>query len=212
MQLSKLGVAMLKSNVDPDEAIVLYESLLQAQDGLNMESWLHLLYLVTPLDHRVRPNFSALLSLYEAAKRGKQPHVAAVIEAVGIEMSTLCRLHVRPPSSTDLDLCDNAVRLFVLHRSMRAATDRVDEGEVLKPPALTSRSTMTMREWKVLSRCKRIWAAILLEKVLEGRPVEVLAKEFEVSVADIDLLRGQAAVVAAKAVKFCREIGCEWND
>jgi len=39
IRLSKLGVAMLKSNLDPDEAIVLYDSLLLAQDGLILENW-----------------------------------------------------------------------------------------------------------------------------------------------------------------------------
>ena len=69
---------MLKSNVDPDEAIFLYDSLLLAQEGLVLDSWLHLLYLVTPLDHRVYPNLPHILSLYEKSKQ-----FANIIKVIG---------------------------------------------------------------------------------------------------------------------------------
>ena len=47
----------MQSGVSPDEAIVLYDDLTRALSGVNLESDLHLLYLVIPQDRGLYPDF-----------------------------------------------------------------------------------------------------------------------------------------------------------
>ena len=52
----------MQSGVGPDEAIMLYEDLNRALGGLNLQTDLHLLYLVTPQDKGLYPDFQVLHS------------------------------------------------------------------------------------------------------------------------------------------------------
>ena len=47
----------MQSGVSPDEAIMLYEDLNMALGGVNLETDLHLVYLVTPQDRGLYPDF-----------------------------------------------------------------------------------------------------------------------------------------------------------
>jgi hypothetical protein len=51
----------MQSGISPDEAIVLYEDLNRALSGVNLESDLHLLYLITPQDRGLYPDFQVRL-------------------------------------------------------------------------------------------------------------------------------------------------------
>ena len=60
-KISRFGRAAMQSGVSPDEAIMLYEDLNRAINGLNLESDLHLLYLVIPQDRGLYPDFQVHL-------------------------------------------------------------------------------------------------------------------------------------------------------
>ena len=77
----------------------------------------------------------------------------------------------------------------------------------LKPPAFSFRSLLSKDDWKTLSRCRRLYAAMLLEQLLAGRPLDLLSKEFNVAAADIDALRFNARIMASKVHKLCSEVG-----
>ena len=61
-KISRFGLATVQSGVGPDEAIMLYEDLKRALGGLNLQTDLHLLYLVTPQDKGLYPDFQVLYS------------------------------------------------------------------------------------------------------------------------------------------------------
>ena len=54
----------MQSGVCPDEAIMLYEDLSRALSGMNLESDLHLLYLITPQEKGLYPDFQVLSSIH----------------------------------------------------------------------------------------------------------------------------------------------------
>ena len=56
-KISRFGRAAMQSGVSPDEAIMLYEDLNMALGGVNLETDLHLVYLVTPQDRGLYPDF-----------------------------------------------------------------------------------------------------------------------------------------------------------
>lgn len=87
LQITKFGQAMIRSNLDPDEAIVIYQALSHAyEQGIYLQTNLHLLYLITPLDmmtHQpqytdsnklpsgLHPQFRKLLQLYDQASKSR---------------------------------------------------------------------------------------------------------------------------------------------
>lgn len=263
LKLSRFGSAMLKSNLHPDEAIVIYESLSRAMDGLNSDCNLHLLYLVTPLDHAILPDFKRLLGMYEhsikhCSDNGKSllggnryPVVANVFESVGVDLGVLHKWQFRAPSVAEVGMCNQAVKLYSLFTTNNttsgsssgssssssskgaastdsgaagngsgsvegsdastaasAAATTVVTSKPAKPSLLGFKSGgISKYDWKVLSYCKRISAALVLQALMEGRPPAVLAKELGLQVQDIDALLRNSRIMAGKVVKFCTEMG-----
>ena len=74
LSISRFGRAVVQSAMNPDEAIVVYKDLLRAQRALNLESNLHTLYLVTPLEHNFAPDFKKLLKWYDRGKQFAKVH------------------------------------------------------------------------------------------------------------------------------------------
>lgn len=205
LKITRFGKAILQSNTDPDDAIVMYESLLRAQDGLHLESPLHLLYLVAPLDHQLQPSFRRLLSIYESShssssssssgSSSRQPLLASVFDSIGIDFSALNRWCVSAPTRAAIDICSNAVRLH----SLAASTCDGSSSSMYR--------LMSKDDWQVLCRCKRLWAAMVLQGLVDGRPMTALGKEFDVDVASIEALLRDALMMISKVIRFCGEIG-----
>ena len=59
-KISRFGHAAVQSGVCPDEAIMLYEDLSRALSGINLESDFHLLYLITPQEKGIYPDFQVI--------------------------------------------------------------------------------------------------------------------------------------------------------
>eukprot|EP01034_Spumella_vulgaris_P022317 gene22317-28435_t len=237
-QLTRFGRAMMRSSLHPDEGIVMYESLLSAQErGMNLENNLHLLYLVTPLEHRIAPNFKKLLSIYEHAVHGGKKttkststnstnstsgaaHASPIYTlytSIGIDLGTLSRWQYQAPNAGEVELCSQAVKLYSLYKDVVGATDKTDSTTAAtstsagarRPPQLNSaaRSSLSKQDWKVLSHCKRLWAAMALNSLLEGRPVHLVASDLGVDTAEVETLRKNAKIMCSKVTKFCDEIG-----
>ena len=115
LKITRFGRAIMQSNVDPDDAIVMYDSLLRAQDGLHLETSLHLLYLATPLEHKLSPSFRKMLSMYEASRNSKNRLLANIFDAVGVQYAYLNKYQVNTPTKAMLDMCTSAVKLNSLY-------------------------------------------------------------------------------------------------
>ena len=202
LKITRFGKAIMQSNVNPDEAIVMYDSLLRAQEGLNLESTLHLLYLVAPMEHRLHPDFRKLMSMYEASRRSENKLLATILDAVGLEYAALGRWQGSPPTKSMMDMCCSAVRLHSIQVGGGASSGTSTANRAPNPHRNVRRE-----EWTALSRCKRLWAALALQSLLDGRPIQQVAKEFDVDAADIDALLNSAQIMASKVARFCEQIG-----
>ena len=72
LTLSRYGKAVCESN-EPDEAVVIYEELRRAQEMLNLETSLHVIYLIAPLQHCLVPDFEILRKVADKSLKLKQP-------------------------------------------------------------------------------------------------------------------------------------------
>eukprot|EP01039_Chlorochromonas_danica_P006257 gene6257-6898_t len=241
VEATRFGRAILQSSFAPDEAVDLFEELLVAQEGLCLELPLHLLYLIAPSDHSLQVDFSALLRHYERSRRAAQRAavaggggggaaaggggVAAVFEAVRVEVALLHRWAVQPPSRQDLlnsaQVTRSAsLRLFLLNLSQEEQLlpgQQQEEEEEGKGKGVTARSARrySAREWQVLARCQRLWAALAMQACIDGLPAHLLSREFggggggsggtseEVEAS----LRRQFLVRSHRVRAFCREMG-----
>jgi hypothetical protein len=197
LKVTRLGRAIMQSNVNPDDAIVMYESLLRAQEGLHLETPLHLLYLVTPLEHSVPPDFKKLLGMYEGSRRSKNTVLADIFDAVGVDYALLNKWQVTPPSSGMLSVCTSAVKLHSIYAT----------GGSSREQNMKNYKNVRKEEWRALTVCKRLWAAMALQGLLDGRSPAQLGKEFSVDPAEVDALRHGAQIMASKVVRFCEQVG-----
>lgn len=200
--MSRLGRAIIQSGVDPDEGIVMYRNLLRARDGLNLESLLHVLYLVTPLEHQLYPRFDLMLRQYSKSKNSGISAAriyAAVVDSVGIDTDVLHRWEVKPPSKLELEMCSSTIRLYEINH-------RTSNSTLTKQPKV--RSTLSPDSWRVLCNSRQLWAASALQMVLdEAAPIDQIAKTYGVQAADIENLVHRTRVMASKVCRFCENIG-----
>ena len=227
LSISRFGRAMVKCSMNPDESIVIYRDLLRAQRGICLTQHLHILYLVSPLEHSFQPNFRQLLKWYESVKQRSGPssqnnRVSAFIgDAIGLNESLLNKWSYQPPSYDDVVNCFEKMRRLSLQlwdaadaRSGRTniaslfATDPHASSTTAptQPSQLPSSSVSKSQPVKPVSidasyyeclcRCKRLWAALILDEVLSGRkPYSRVAAEFGCGVQDLESLRKSTIMV-----------------
>lgn len=66
---------------------------------------------------------------------------------------------------------------------------------------------MRHADWTALSRCKRLWAALALQSVLDGKSLNILCNEFGTETQDVEHLLHSAQIMCHKATRFCSQIG-----
>eukprot|EP01041_Mallomonas_annulata_P000427 gene427-765_t len=213
IRISRFGRAVSDSGMNPDEAIALYDDLLRAQDSLNLETDLHLVYLITPLQHNMKPNFNKMWDLLEQSKQKKTP-LCSVFAAIGIDESSLFQWFRRPPPPDAVSLCSDKLRLMRIqlqnihyknNNSMK--NDMTTTGTTTTNSNTTKINGLTEFEWTVLHRCRRLWAASALHALVEGQPPVLVAKSFGISLGDIQSLHMSSKLTAQRVHRFCGEIG-----
>lgn len=60
---------MCCSSFSPDEGLLVFHDLVQARRRLILDCPLHLLYLLTPVAHNLKPDFGVLWTVYQRAQR-----------------------------------------------------------------------------------------------------------------------------------------------
>ena len=199
IRISRFGRAVISSGMNPDEAISLYEDLLRAQDQLNLETELHLIYLVTPLQHPLIPNFQKLFHIIEKSKYKNIP-IFNTLNAIGIDESLVFKWTHQPPSYDTITSSTDKLRLLRIKVNI---TKDHDENKSIRNHAQLSEYEIT-----ILARCRRLWAALALRNIIEdGHPRELIAQEYSVSLGDIQSLLKSSRMLAQKIQRFSGEIG-----
>lgn len=117
-----LGDGVVHSSMSPTEAIRVFEDLQKSRSGIHLDTDLHLVYLTTPVNTHIDPDWNRLLALYErlpARERG-------VAEAVGVShefivSEALGRRGPLPGGSSGENWRLDRERQMALHRRFWAA-------------------------------------------------------------------------------------------
>jgi hypothetical protein len=226
--MTKLGIAIVKSGIDPDEGIIAYDGLFRARENLILDSSLHLLYLISPYDNRLYPNYGKLMKLYESSMKSKKQTMARVMEAIGVSHEQLSRWFVRAPSINEVaesseiirygflstfsvlceELTSTAASFSVTKQTVIAASNGSMTTTGWKNGTVDRRkSTSKLFELKLLNASKRLWSALIMQALLEGYQPQLICKEYQCSMMDIENLSRGIRIKLHIAKKLCTEMG-----
>ena len=207
IRVTRFGRAVMESNMNLDEAIVVYEDLLLARScGLSLESNLHLLYLVAPLTSALVPNFFELCRVIDVARKEERTDMLTLLASVGIgsrEEATIFKWTQQPPSYMAMHNASDCLRQLKIERESKGMVGK------RKPIGISE------YECHLLCKCKRLWTASCLNLLVECGSAYQVADAYssegkQLTICDIQNLAQNASVLCYRLVKFCKEIG--WPD
>lgn len=207
--MSRLGKAIVATNINPDEAIIYYSDLLLAQEYLNLETDLFVALLCAPLQQSSVPVFQNLLSVYCNAKEKENP-LFHVMSAIGLNESVLLKWYKSPPNTNLVSICEAQLRqargcsgaLWEAYKGMQ----RSDQGAALKTePKIPSSASES--ELVLLCRTKRLWIAQIIVDLMNCMDNSSVARVYGLSVGDVQQLHHSAVLISSKMAEFCNELG-----
>ena len=175
--LTRYGKAVSESGLNPDEAVLYYEDLRCSQDNLNLETILHLVYLITPFQHTFTPNFNNFWDIFERSVKHNTP-VHKILLGLEIEERFLFKWKNNPPSRETLLNCTNIMKTSKLTSEYRNKRGN----------QITSSIANDKKELSALCKFKRFWAAGILSSYLMGESKVSITKQYEISDGDLENL------------------------
>lgn len=136
-----------------------------------------------------------------------------LFHALQIQPEYLSKWLIAPPSASDILQCHSVLRcagIAELTRSVKS-TDLGDESKGNDPSTNkesgASLSRLSSGEWATLSTCKRLYAAMALQALVDGTPLMAICRDFHCDPTALDMLHRQARIYLAKIRHFCKAVG-----
>ncbi|KAI3468240.1 hypothetical protein Pfo_024903 [Paulownia fortunei] len=184
-----LGRASFGSSLCPEESLIVLDDLVRAREGFVLASDLHLVYLVTPINVDVEPDWELYYERYMQLSSLDQ----SVGNRVGVQEPFLMRMaHGAPPRT--------------LHRSKDNAKGfqgKYDHRLVMSIHGMLSDEQM-------LRVCKRFYVALILSRLVQEVPVGEVCEGFKVARGMVQALQENAGRFASMVSVFCERLG--WHD
>ncbi|KAK3016369.1 hypothetical protein RJ639_005362 [Escallonia herrerae] len=184
-----LGRASFGSSLCPEESLIVLDDLSRAREGFVLASDLHLVYLVTPINVDVEPDWELYYERFMELSALDQ----SVGNRVGVQEPFLMRLAHGAPMRT-------------LNRSRDSAKGlhgRVDHRVGMSNPGLHSDEQM-------LRVCKRFYVALILSRLVQEIPVTEVCEAFKVARGMVQALQENAGRFASMVSVFCERLS--WHD
>ncbi|XP_057799459.1 helicase and polymerase-containing protein TEBICHI [Salvia miltiorrhiza] len=184
-----LGRASFGSSLCPEESLIVLDDLMRAREGFVLASDLHLVYLVTPINVDVEPDWELYYERYMQLSSLDQ----SVGNRVGVKEPFLMRMAHGAPSR-------------FLHRSR-------DSGKSLQGKYDHKPGTLThgvLSDEQMLRMCKRFYIALILARLVQEVPVGEVCEGFKVARGMVQALQENAGRFASMVSVFCERLG--WHD
>ncbi|KAG9455791.1 hypothetical protein H6P81_000299 [Aristolochia fimbriata] len=184
-----LGRAAFGSSLNPEESLVVLEDLLRAREGFVLASDLHLLYLVTPINVEVEPDWELYYERFMELSRLDQ--------AVGNRVGILEPFLMRMAHGATIRIHNNGKGFKSI--SCGRSNDR----------NLSNGNGMLSDE-QMLRVCKRFYVSLILSRLVQEIPVLDVCEVFKVSRGMVQALQDNAGRFASMVSLFCERLG--WHD
>ncbi|TVU51610.1 hypothetical protein EJB05_03050 [Eragrostis curvula] len=181
-----LGRAAFGSSLNPEESLVVLDDLSRAREGFVLASDLHLVYLVTPINVGVEPDWELYYERF--------------MQLSSLEQSVGNRVGVIEP--------------FLMHMAHGATVPvrgrlQGNTSTHNKPPAQGSGGNSLINE-QTLRVSKRFYVALMLSRLAQEIPVADVCEAFKVARGMIQALQENAGRFASMVSAFCQRLG--WHD
>uniref|UniRef100_A0A516IJI0 Helicase and polymerase-containing protein TEBICHI n=1 Tax=Turnera subulata TaxID=218843 RepID=A0A516IJI0_9ROSI len=184
-----LGRAAFGSSLCPEESLIVLDDLSRAREGFVLASDLHLVYLVTPINVDVEPNWELYYERFMELSALDQ----SVGNRVGVSEPFLMRMAHGAPMRT-------------LSRTMDDA--RKNRGKLDSRSGVINRSMMS--DEQTLRVCKRFYVALILSRLVQEVPVGEVCEAFKVARGMVQALQDNSGRFASMVSLFCERLG--WHD
>ncbi|KAJ6373044.1 hypothetical protein OIU76_027389 [Salix suchowensis] len=185
-----LGRAAFGSSLCPEESLIVLDDISRAREGFVLASDLHLVYLVTPINVDVEPNWELYYERFmELSILDK-----SVGNRVGVSEPFLMRMaHGAPMRNLNRSI-DNTKALYVCKYE--------NQSGVTNKSALSDEQTLRV--------CKRFYVALILSRLVQETPVPEVCEAFKVARGMVQSLQDNAGRFASMVSVFCERLG--WHD
>ncbi|CAB79987.1 putative protein [Arabidopsis thaliana] len=184
-----LGRGSFGSSLCPEESLIVLDDLLRAREGLVMASDLHLVYLVTPINVGVEPNWE----LYYERFMELSPLEQSVGNRVGVVEPFLMRMA-------------HGATVRTLNRPQDVKKNL--RGEYDSRHGSTSMKMLS--DEQMLRVCKRFFVALILSKLVQEASVTEVCEAFKVARGMVQALQENAGRFSSMVSVFCERLG--WHD
>ncbi|CAN6360721.1 unnamed protein product [Urochloa humidicola] len=180
-----LGRAAFGSSLNPVESLVVLDDLSRAREGFVLASDLHLVYLVTPINVDLEPDWELYYERF--------------MQLSSLEQSVGNRVGVIEP--------------FLMHMAHGAAVPvrgrpQRNTGLRNKSPAQAGGNSLINEQ--TLRVSKRFYVALMLSRLTQEIPVADVCEAFKVARGMIQALQENAGRFASMVSAFCQRLG--WSD
>ncbi|XP_073110579.1 helicase and polymerase-containing protein TEBICHI isoform X1 [Elaeis guineensis] len=184
-----LGRAAFGSSLTPEESLVVLDDLSRAREGFVLASDLHLVYLVTPINVEVEPDWELYYERFMELSALDQ----SVGNRVGVVEPFLMRMAHGAPMALQEKLRG---RKSVLHNRLQTRN--------------VATETSTISNEETLRVCRRFYVALMLLRLVQEVPISDVCESFKVARGMIQALQENAGRFALMVSLFCERLG--WHD
>ncbi|XP_077220020.1 MUS308 and mammalian DNA polymerase-like protein isoform X2 [Tasmannia lanceolata] len=183
-----LGRASFGSSLSPEESLVVLDDLSRAREGFVLASDLHLVYLVTPINVDVEPDWELYYERFMELSTLDQSvgNRIGIVEPFLMRMAHGAPVHIQDKSKW------NKKRLNVRSQSLTVAGNGVLSDE------------------QMLRVSKRFYVALMLLRLVQEVSVVDVCDVFKVSRGMVQALQENAGRFALMVSLFCERLG--WHD
>ncbi|KAJ8751696.1 hypothetical protein K2173_025862 [Erythroxylum novogranatense] len=184
-----LGRAAFGSSLCPEESLIVLDDLSRAREGFVLASDLHLVYLVTPVNVEIEPDWELFYERFMELSALDQ----SVGNRVGVSEPFLMRMAHGAPMRTFKRSTDNLKALHGAYNSICGIKS----------------NNMSSHE-QILRVCKRFYVALILSRLVQEVPVVEVCEAFKVARGLVQALQENAGRFASMVSVFCERLG--WHD
>lgn len=185
--VTPLGRASFGSSLSPEESLVVLDDLIRAREGFVLASDLHVVYLVTPINVDLEPDWELYYQRFMELSTLDQ----SVGNRVGVQEPFLMRMAHGAPVRT----------------SYRSKTGTKGLQGKLDNRSLNDRM---LSDEHMLRICRRFFVALILSRLVQEVPVVEVCDAFKVARGMVQALQENAGRFASMVSVFCERLG--WHD
>ncbi|KAM3282203.1 helicase and polymerase-containing protein TEBICHI isoform X2 [Capsicum chacoense] len=185
--VTPLGRASFGSSLSPEESLVVLDDLIRAREGFVLASDLHVVYLVTPINVDLEPDWELYYQRFMELSALDQ----SVGNRVGVQEPFLMRMAHGAPVRTSY--------------GSKAGTKGL-QGKLDK----RSLNDHMLSDEHMLRICRRFFVALILSRLVQEVPVVEVCDAFKVARGMVQALQENAGRFASMVSVFCERLG--WHD